>query len=117
MAYSIERQRPPVEKANLEDIVCQAHGQRLHILDSRASKPAARHFGRFRWQGSGEAGHGVDSARAESCRGVVSLGSDVDEQHPHFDTMRGVPHCLAPVALITFFPGVIPYKLDSLAER
>lgn len=59
MAYSIERQRPPVEKANLEDTVCQEHGQRLHILDSRASKPAARRFGRCRWQGSGEAGHGL----------------------------------------------------------
>ena len=88
MACSIGAGGAPVPKVNLEDTVCQAYGRRLHSRFARPSKPAARHFGRCRWQGSGAERTWVKVARAEpGFKGCVTQ-SDVNEQPPRFDTTR-----------------------------
>lgn len=62
----LEGEAALVGKANLEDTVCQAHGRRLHTLDSRQSpRPAARRFRRCEWQRKWRSRTWVDVARAE----------------------------------------------------
>ena len=84
-----------VEKANLEDTVCRARGQRLHSIDSR--DPLSQRLvvlGVFSGK-EVELKTWVMVATAElgSRSGVTR--SDVDEEPPRFDTTRALsagPH-------------------------